>query len=197
MALWKKVTERDGIVLEEIEVEGSDFLAYRTTALLHNVNIDDITRLVYDAEYDEKKKIADDLMSQRTIQEYPPKFSDKHMSESHVCLARYSTPFGISNREFLAVKSLYKFESGIRLITVKSINMDSVPPDDDYVRGTSDCAITLIPVYEPSSSSCSTVKIVNVNHIDPKGYVPAFLINMFKERSMKTIENTRRIYIQN
>ena len=186
---WKKVTEKDDILLEELEVEGSDFLAYRTTALLRNVNIDDITRLVYNAGYQEKKRVAEDLISQKTI-----KRVTSHCA--YVCLARYSTPsFVVSDREFLAVKSLHKFDSGARLVTVKSIDLDDVPPDDDYVRGTSDCAIMLLPMEEdPGIGSVPTVKIVNVNHIDPKGYVPAFLINMFKERSLQMIENIRKVY---
>jgi len=40
----------------------------------------------------------------------------------------------------------------------------------------------------------TTVKLININHIDPKGWIPSFLINWFKERSLKVYEQFQKVY---
>ncbi len=178
---WDKVTEKNGYLLEERTLSNSRFKAYRTTGLLHNVDIEKITEFTYDPDFKEKKEVTPDLIHQRNL---------KLVSNTiHTCLTHYATPFAISNREFVAIRAIRYNEDDSRLIVIQSVNVESVPVTEGFVRGVSKCAILLTPIDDV------TVKMVNINHIDPKGYIPGFVVNMFRDRQLKTFENLQNFVV--
>lgn len=184
---WIKVSEKNGYTLEELEIPGSSFKAYKSSGNLYNVDIDILTKLLYNPEFKDKKLIANDLVFQETLKSwgYP---QDAVNGNINTCIAGYSTPWGVSSREFVVLRALRTYEDGSRFIVIQSINDDKVPSRCGYVRGVSNCAILLKRIDE------TTIHITNINHVDPKGYVPGFLIDMFKDRQYRSLENLQKFY---
>jgi hypothetical protein len=179
---WNKIEDRNDLTLREIYVNNSDFPIYCTSGILHNVNIDDIAKLFYNSEYEEKKVIFEDLISQEIT-------NLKEIKNAHVINSKYSASFGVSNREILGVKAIRKYDTGGYFIVVQSINKESIPFSNLYVRAIAQCATVLRPINDDKD-----VEIININHIDPKGWIPSFLVTMFRNKQFTSIEKIQEIY---
>lgn len=80
---------------------------------------------------------------------------------------------GISNREFVALRTIEENSDGSYLVVVQSINHPDYLHTSSAVRGTFRNGIELTPVTD------SIVQIRAVEHVNPKGWVPGFIINSF------------------
>jgi len=57
------------------------------------------------------------------------------------------------------------------LLAVQSVNDKKYPFDSDYVRGIFRTGLQIIPVTD------HVVQVVMFGHIDPRGWIPEFMVN--------------------
>lgn len=180
---WELLINEDGITVHQRQVNGSPIHMIKATTILHNVDINNILNWLYKATLDEKRLIIDDVIDHEIVQNIN--------NNIHVSRSRYSTPVGISNREFLALRVSHMRSDTTYLVGIQSINKKDIPFDNDYVRGISNCATLLEDLGD------NTVKITSIDHIDPKGWIPAFVINAYKRKAKERLEKIQKVFTKN
>jgi hypothetical protein len=69
------------------------------------------------------------------------------------------------------------------LIGIQSINDQSYPFDTNSVRGVSHSGILIEPFSE------TQLKVVSVDHLDPKGWVPSYMVNLYTSTAGDWLKN--------
>jgi len=151
------------LFIEELKVLSSKIDIVKASSILENVDINDIIRFYYNCDLTEKQKVDPDIMRHDHLQTITDNIQIYH--------SQYKTPFGITNREFVAMRILTPLDNGGFLITIHSINRQDVPFNNNFVRGISNSGTLLIP--KPDGK----IQITTVDHIDPKGWIPSMIVN--------------------
>ena len=168
---WNVLHEKDGVLIEDKYVDGSDVTAIRVSTVLTNVNVDKIVQFIHSPTFEQRKPIYDKLIDHKIVEVVEPWINVAH--------SKFTAPFGVTNRDFLAMRCLGKQEDGTFVIACRSINRSDVPFDNDnYVRGVSNSNIYVFPIQKEDGTS--DVRVVSVDHVDPKGWVPTAVVNSFK-----------------
>jgi len=170
------------VCIEEKSVDGSDITSIRTRTTLENVSIEEIVKCIHSPTFDERKQVYDKLIFHEVVKEITP--------DIVVTRSRFSAPFPVTDREFLTMRSMKKLEDGSYVVSVRSINDESVPFDENYVRGESNSDIYIFPV----DGTKNNVGIISVDNIDPKGWVPTFVVNSHKSSAGDWLIKMQEIY---
>jgi len=178
---WKLIGEKNGVLIEEMQVPGSDVNAIRTSCVLKNVNVHNVIKCIFEPSFAERRAIYDKLLSHELIEKVRP--------EIVVARSRFSAPLGVSPREFLMMRSLGQFDDGTYVISVRSINRKDVPFDPNYVRGISNSDIYIFPIDETRD-----VRIVSCDFIDPRGWIPTYIINSYKQDAGDWLIKMQEVY---
>jgi len=177
---WAPFFENQNIKIEQLQLVGSDIHVVRCTATLKNVDINNIVKYFYNAELAEKKVVDPDIKYHKVVKQI-----DENIHISH---SQYDTPFPISNREFVAIRNVQQVDN-MFVISIQSINYNDVPFTKGFVRGSSNCGTLLMPI-----EGSTDVKIITVDHIDPKGWIPTAVINKYKMKTATRIERIQNAY---
>ena len=177
---WQFIKEDRGIVLEELPIANSSIGAIKTTANIKGIELKKLVEVVFDLPLEEKKKLMSDILAYNTIKEITDDIA--------VCHSQYATPFGISNREFVFVKALRQLNDNKYMMMVQSINYEDKPFTQGYVRGVSVCCNYIEKLDDGS------VKFVTIDHVDPRGMIPAFVINAFKDKAIEKVIKIQEVY---
>lgn len=180
---WDFISDKDDILLEELTVPGSDVTCVRARMVLKNVNYDKLLQELYNPTYEQRVQVYDELLAHNVTNEIDRKIVVAH---SH-----YKAPFPVTNRDFLALRTYQEKEEGTHLIAVQSINDKEIPHESGSVRGTSNCGVLLVPNYAGVKGD---VLCVTVDHIDPKGSVPNFVIRMYKQKASDRLVRMQTVY---
>jgi hypothetical protein len=163
------------IVIESKPVEGSDIMIVRVTGyirLAEGMNLDNLAQQLYDPTFEERKRLNENVTGYEKL---------KSIVDSVFVNRTVASALGITDREFVALKTYERTGMGY-VIATQSINSKEYPFDPNCVRGVSSCGMELTMVSD------TVVKIVSVDHIDPKGWVPGMIINSFIETSGDWLE---------
>lgn len=171
---WSTFHDANGIKLELKRLPTSSIDVIRSCTILHNVDIERIKDFYFGAGFEEKKKIDPDLIEHRVVQNITDNVLITH--------SRYA-PNLIANREFVALRSVRQIPNGY-IIAIHSIDYPGITPPYGVVRGLSFCG-TLLERLDGNR-----VRIRTVDHIEPQGWVPSFIVNSFR---MKVADKLRRI----
>lgn len=177
---WEVIHDEDGIIIEERAIEGSDIELVRASSVLTGVNYHELIELAYNSSIEERKKVSDDIIDHEVL--------DYIADNIHVCISKYEAPIGITNREFVNLRTHKPLSTEKHVIVVHSINYDKAPSDSDYIRGTNRNGV----LFEKLNDSA--VKITTVDHVDPKGWIPAIVINAFKKKAGIRIKKIQLAY---
>ena len=106
---------------------------------------------------------------------------------NHVVHFVYKTPFPVKSRDFCMQRILKEdfspTDGKVRYaILGASVVDDIIPQSSKYIRG--EILIGGFLLEEQTENVC---KITSVNYIDPKGWIPKFVINLTKNRSLQTL----------
>eukprot|EP01091_Cochliopodium_minus_P005568 TRINITY_DN15477_c0_g1_i1.p1 TRINITY_DN15477_c0_g1~~TRINITY_DN15477_c0_g1_i1.p1 ORF type:complete len:233 (-),score=73.35 TRINITY_DN15477_c0_g1_i1:141-839(-) len=123
--------------------------------------------------YEERKKMETDLLKLNMIEQI-----DKNIQ---VVLLHMSAPTPVSSREFVSVRGHKTKEDGTILFASKSINREDVKVESGFVRGVARTGSVFAPVYDENKKIVGT-EITNIDKLDPKGWIPTFVINAGKNR---------------
>merc|ERR1712232_1385016 len=124
---------------------------------------------------EERKKISPEIIEHEVI-----RIVDED-TKTYLSYSQFSTPMGVSNRDFLTLRSQIELENGSTLIVSQSVNYKDTPFKPSVIRGVTRNGRLFVP--QPNGD----VLVTLVDHVDPKGSVPAFVINLFKKKAAEAI----------
>jgi hypothetical protein len=150
---------------------------------LQNVDFEQVVKILYSPTKGERKKVYKESIDHKVIQTFG--------STYHIGYSLFEAPYTVTNRAFLALRSVALLDDGSYIISIRSINRKDVPFDTNYVRGISNCDIHISLAEIEGNPNC--VKIVSVDHIDPKGWIPTYIINSFKSRAGEFLNNIQNV----
>jgi hypothetical protein len=177
--VWRPNQDRDGIRTLLGDVRGSDFIAFRGVGII-------------DAPI---AKVATVLTDVTRHSEWVPHFGGmrivRHISETEKVIYRHvTTPFIISDRDFVAKVVIQEDEApGHMLVEFSSVLDPREPEYEDKVRG-----VLHQSGYRmwPIDGGARTMMVFTI-HVDPKGNVPAWIVNRFQSGYARSnIQNIRR-----
>jgi hypothetical protein len=176
---WEPHSNENGIESFTGEVPGSDFVAFKGAGAV-------------DAPI---AKVANVLIDTTRHGEWVPSFGGmrivRDVSENEKIIYRHVlTPFIIDDRDFVVKVRVHKEEaSGHLLFDFTSVEDPDAPERDGKVR-----AVLHSSGYRmwPIDGGRRTMVIFTI-HVDPKGDVPAWIVNLFQTGYARTnLENIRR-----
>ncbi len=180
---WDKYKFAERVLLEEKYVKGSDIPVVRISSVLENVDLHQIVQYFYAPSFEERKQVYKELLAHVVI--------DKITDNIHVAYSKFKIPVPfISDRDFISLRMVWELEDGSFIICVSSINREDVPFYPKYVRGSSHSYIHCKKVE--GRSNC--VKVVSVDHINPRGWIPIPIVNFFKGESHQWLVRLQEIY---
>ena len=177
---WDPNDDEEGIKTFTGSVEGSDFFAFRGAGIV-------------DAPI---AKVANVFLETDRHSEWVPNFGGMRVirdaSENEKIIYRHVlTPAVIDDRDFVVNVKFHEDEkSGHLLIEIESVTDKEVPPNEDKVRG----IIHKGSGYRmwPVDGGKRTMVVFTI-HVDPRGDVPAWIVNLFQDASpLNNIKNIRK-----
>ena len=87
------------------------------------------------------------------------------------------------------MRSIKRFNDGSCIIAIRSINDKNIPFDEKFVRGTCNYDVYVFPIKDSND-----VGIICVSNINPMGWIPAYVINNFKNDSANWLLNMQKLY---
>lgn len=158
------------VLVEQKKIHGSDVVIVRSigyVAITGNKTLSSITKLIYDPSFEERKRLINNVVGYDRLKQIT--------DDIHIARTIVSAGFiGISNREFLALRTVKQLSERKYLVAIQSINDISHYFDPNCVRGVSNCGISIEQISEEK------IKIISVDHIDPKGQIPLQAVNSVK-----------------
>jgi hypothetical protein len=175
---WEVFSRTDKVLLEETSVKDSNISAVKGTIVFTNKNksFEYFVNSLYSSLFVEKKKIYDELISNKAI---------RIIDENNVIVhSQFAAPSGIiaglipiAPREFVVLKSRQVLEDGSYLITAHSINYYLIPFSKGFVRGVVKTGMLITQLGD------NKIRVIKVDHLDPKGWIPSAVINFIKAKS--------------
>lgn len=98
-----------------------------------------------------------------------------------VVYSAHKTPFPVTHRELLYVRKTHRFPDGRIMIVGKSINDPQQMAREGRVRAVVLAGWLFTPIDE------NKTRVVRIIQLDPKGNIPAFLINTHNEKTARAI----------
>jgi len=158
----------NGVKIEEKKREKSSYTAIKTSTTLDNVDVNGIIKCLFNPTFEERKRIYPKIFKHQNIHTV-----NDNIVVSVTC---FSTPFVISDREFLGARFKRVMANGDVVISVVPINKKG-HHKSSCVRGVASSDIYV------EKLSPSKVKITSVNWVDPKGWVSADIVQKYKQNS--------------
>jgi len=172
--------------LWQMELEGTAYHPIKCTGVIRGASVEDVCFLFWDAPLEERQKLAPEIIDGglvRVIDEGTLK----------VTQAKFGTPIGMSNREFLTVRCRENRDDGSVFIYGRSVNYKDVPFTDGFVRA----SVLNGHLFEPfQDGDQSGVRMTTVDLVDPKGWVPAAIVNMFKKKPAERLGKIQAKFIK-
>jgi hypothetical protein len=175
---WERVRTEDGIVVSRKEVPGSPFVAFRgegdVDAPLLNVG-----SVLVDVPHE--KDWIDGVVDARILH--------KVADTEYVMYSHLGMPVPLSDRELVTDVTL-SVDPGTKTMTVhmRSVS-DPSAPQTSFVRAQLKDSVFVLTSIDGGRRTHVTAEI----HCDPKGSVPAWIVNLFQRSwGYKTITSLRR-----
>ncbi|WP_257267192.1 START domain-containing protein [Endozoicomonas sp. ONNA2] len=169
---WTKVYEdRPKALLVESRPEdlkpgeqGTGFNIVRATVQWDDVKPETLFNTLHDADY--RKTWDGKMIDGRNICQLDPRND----------IGYYSLELGwlISNRDFCNMRSWMEFSNGDFIIMNRSVDHPDCPEREGFVR-----ARSILTGYYLTPTPSGGAKLIFISHTDPKGSLPAWLINSF------------------
>jgi len=138
-----------------------------------------LTDFFLNADLETRKKITPNLSLYKIIKEFEPGI--------HLLHYVYKAPFPVKSRDFCLKRFVHSRNSDI-LICGVSIVDDDLPPVKKYIRGE-----VLMSGYLFESISKEETQITSIIYIDPKGWIPNFVVKASKTGELSELTNIAKI----
>lgn len=173
---FHRITEEKDIQLEEYIKQGSSISTLKTTSILR-VNISKLCNLLYNPTLDEKRQYDVNMLNQKIIR----RFED---GKEIILLHLKSPSKFINDREILYVKKRI-IEEGYILILFKSVDIEEVKVKNGFIRG------NISGCYYLENMNDNEVKMISIVTFDPKGWIPSFILNFFKNNEIQKMKKLK------
>lgn len=127
------------------------------------------------ASLENRKKITPNLSKYEIIKDINPNV--------HLLHYVYKAPFPVKSRDFCLKRFIYRIDKNILICGISTID-DALPPLKKYIRGE-----IIISGYYFETISDKETKITSIIHIDPKGWVPNFVVKASKNGELAELIN--------
>lgn len=161
---WEKVDEDDGLTIYEKKDE-TGFLAFRAEGVIDG-SVRDVASAILDADH--TTDWVDHLEEDRVLSRPGP---GKFIEYTHI-----GTPFVLKDRDFVCEVNV-KADEKAKVLSIESHSVDDPgAPRTKYVRGS---VVHNEFRLSPDGSPNRTL-LRGEFHIDPKGTVPKWIVNLFQ-----------------
>ncbi|KAH3767038.1 hypothetical protein Pelo_1103 [Pelomyxa schiedti] len=157
---------------------GSSFLAVKT-AYTFDVSVDKMLQFLWDADFETRKQLSPELEAYRVVEELSPTL--------RVIQMKMSLPWPMSSRESLLITS-HKRSGPNAAYYGCSCEHASVPATPGFLR-----AITLLLACTLQSVEENKTLVTTVGHADPKGWIPAWLINFMIKKQSAQVKKMKEV----
>jgi hypothetical protein len=173
--------EFEGMTLET--KEAGDLLSYRTTGTIANCTPQDLKKIVLEKDLAKRQICEAEIIGYKLIE-----VVGDHKDE--IIQARYSAGVPlVANRTFVFIRG-FRVVSDTELdYAGTSINSEKALQDPSDVRGVSS-------MFMKWTQLGSDTKVVAYLSADPKGSLPAMVVNMFKTNTVKQLAAWRKLFQQ-
>lgn len=177
---WEEVSRDDGIIVHRQEIEGNDVLAFRGEGVI-DASVAKVASVLVDTS--RKREWTPRLVEVRDVRQISP---DERVEYHHTA----SGFFAVRDRDFVMhAKADYDTRNNKLSFHLKSTTDPLAPPDEDKIRGEMHRGLF---VLTPSQDRKKTHLVIEI-HVDPKGSVPKWLVNLFQKHwPRKMIENIQK-----
>lgn len=100
----------------------------------------------------------------------------------------YNAPPPVWKREFVAIRATKELEDGTCISYGASVNHKDFPTPTDYVRG---CIVISGWHLRPVEGNPNATRCTRVVQLDPKGWIPSSVVNMYKTKSGQALVSIR------
>ncbi len=105
-------------------------------------------------------------------------------SDIMVTYATYWVPYPLTHRNFVVAKTVKKLPDGGFSVVQTSINSKDYPFDPNFVRGVANIAGYVLHSVPDQPNQ---TRMIRIAQIDPKGNIPAMVVNTFKTKTAKVL----------
>ena len=175
---WERVRTEDGIIVSRKEVAGSPFVAFRGEGDVESAFLS-VSDVLVDVPHE--KDWIDSVVEARILR----KVSDtEYIMYSHLAM-----PAPLTDRE-LVTDVTVSTDARAKTLTVRMRSVDDpAAPKTSYVRAALTDSTFVLTSLEGGKRTHATAEI----QCDPRGSVPAFIVNLFQRSwGYKTITSLRR-----
>jgi len=169
----------EGIELFEKETSESGVHIIKCRGVICSVTCEELFELHWSTGLEERKRIAEDLLESKVLQ----KFSDT----MKLTYSAWQSPVGVANRDFVSLRCHKKFPDGSILMYGIGVNSKDQPMKEGFVRGVNKQGLKFVP-HKTDPTKCL---LITVDYLDPKGWVPGMIVNMFKRKPCERILRLR------
>ncbi len=175
---WENVDTVDGVAVFRRSLPGSPIKSIRGVGVV-DVPVASVAAILLDELH--SPEWIDSLAEAKVVRHVQ---EDEYVEYNHV-----SMPLIVSDRDFVTLVHMEKINGdGAVLITSKPVDDELAPVKEKIVRGTLNGRYTLEPT-EGGKKTRLTVEL----HADPKGALPAFVVNFFqKDWAHQTLTGIRK-----
>jgi len=131
--------------------------------------------LFTDSPLEIRKKVTPNLSKYEIVKEFEPNI--------HLLHYVYKAPFPVKSRDFCLKRFVHRYGENI-LVCGISIEDDDLPPLKKYIRG----EIMMSGYYFESISEEET-KVTSIVYVDPKGWIPNFVVKASKNGELNELTN--------
>jgi len=132
-----------------------------------------------------KKTLEPDILEVQVVETITP--------EIDVVRTRYSAPFPVAPREFVAIRYRVANEKDNEFYILSfSINHKSVKSDSSVVRGVLHLNVVVI---KPVPGADNKAELIRILDVEPKGNVPNFIVTMTKNNAASFAVLVRKVLL--
>lgn len=135
------------------------------------------------ASLETRKKVTPNLSKYKIVKEFDP--------DTHLLHYVYKAPFPVRSRDFCLKRFVHRHGDNILMCGISVID-DDLPPLKKYVRG----EITMSGYFFEGISDEET-KITSIVYIDPKGWIPGFVVRASKNGEFAELVNLVEVIEEN
>jgi hypothetical protein len=170
---WEQVMTQEGVAVERKTVPGSPLFAFRGEGVF-DLPIGKLVTVLKTAEI--AAEWVDLMLEHRVVRAVEP--------DKNLIYESYGLPWPIDDRDYVMYETMgYDAAQKVFTIDYKSVEDAALPPKKGFVR-----AVAFQTYWRLEKISDTQTKIEVEVHTDPKGALPAWLINLIqKDWPWKTI----------
>jgi len=162
---WQKIKEENNVVVYSKEIDGSDIIKVKAEVVI-NEDMQIIQSIVDDVSY--RPKWVPYLLQSRVLKKYS---ATEKLEYSH-----FAAPWPASDRDFVYhQRLLHKDEE--KIVFVMSVIESELMPEQDWIVR----ADMIESQYTLTKLSEKKTKVELIFYVDPKGWLPDWLINKIQQ----------------